>query len=95
MCRACAVTCALALLAAPAPASATLLDAIEYYNAALDHYFATASADEINQLDNHVFVGWARTGLSFKVADPATVSTNLSPVCRFYGEPSAGLDSHF
>jgi len=95
MCRACAVTCALALLAAPAPASATLLDAIEYYNAALDHYFVTASADEINKLDNHVFVGWARTGLSFKVADPATVSTNLSPVCRFYGEPSAGLDSHF
>jgi hypothetical protein len=94
--RACtAAVAALALLAVSPRAAATLVDAVEYYNAALDHYFVTASADEIAKLDNHVFVGWARTGLSFKVADPATVATSLSPVCRFYGVPSAGLDSHF
>lgn len=93
--RATPLVLALLLAAAPAPAAATLLDALEYYNTALDHYFVTASADEINKLDTGYFVGWQRTGLSFKVADPATVASTLSPVCRFYGSPSAGLDSHF
>jgi hypothetical protein len=84
------------LLAFVAPrADAALLDAIEFYNAALDHYFVTASSDEITKLDNGTFVGWKRTGLSFKVSDPATASLSLSPVCRFYGLPAAGLDSHF
>ena len=86
---------ALLLLLAALPASASLTDAIEFYNASLDHYFVTISADEINKLDNGFFVGWKRTGLSFKVADAATVAPSLSPVCRFYGSPSAGLDSHF
>jgi hypothetical protein len=90
-----AAAVALALVAAPLSARAALLDAVEYYNAALDHYFVTASADEINKLDTGFFVGWQRTGLSFKVADPATLTGILGPVCRFYGLPSAGLDSHF
>lgn len=76
-------------------ASAVTLDAVEYYNAALDHYFVTALADEIAKLDAGVFVGWKRTSLSFKVFDPATPVAGASPVCRFYGLPSAGLDSHF
>jgi hypothetical protein len=83
------------LLFAALPAKATLVDAIEFYNASLDHYFVTISADEINKLDTGFFVGWKRTGLSFKVFDPATPVAGASPVCRFYGRPSAGLDSHF
>ena len=77
------------------PASSATLEAVEYYNQALDHYFVTASTDEIAKLDAGVFVGWQRTGLNFDVFDPATPHTGASPVCRFYGSPAAGLDSHF
>ncbi len=76
-------------------AVAALIDAIEYYNAPLDHYFVTAFPDEIAKLDNGVFVGWQRTGQSFKVSDISTPLAGGTPVCRFYGSPSSGLDSHF
>ena len=78
-----------------APLRAATLDAVEYYNAALDHYFVTASPDEIAKLDAGCFVGWQRTQLRFKVFDPATPVSGAVPVCRFYGRPAAGLDSHF
>ena len=76
-------------------ARAALVDAIEFYYAALDHYFVTASSDEINKLGTGFFVGWQRTGLSFKVAEPGTGDFGSAAVCRFYGVPAAGLDSHF
>ena len=70
--------------------------AVEYYWAAEDHYFITADASEINLLDANYFPGWVRTGQSFNVLPPSTVpSSDTSPVCRFYGKPEAGLDSHF
>ena len=75
--------------------AATLVDAIEFYNASLDHYFVTVFPDEINKLDTGVLVGWQRTGLDFKVIDPASSSPGDTPVCRFRGLPEAGLDSHF
>lgn len=76
------------------------VDAIEYYHPALDHYFVTASATEISALDAGVFSGWMRTGQALPgvfVSDPSTsdVQTSVSPVCRYYGLPSAGLDTHF
>ena len=40
---------------------------IEFYHQAFDHYFVTCVADEIAKLDNGTFIGWARTGQSFKV----------------------------
>ena len=87
---------ALALLGIAAfPAVAATLVAVEYYNATLDHYFITAAPDEIAKLDAGVFVGWQRTNESFNVFDPQTPVNGASPVCRFYGKPSAGLDSHF
>jgi hypothetical protein len=42
------------------------VDVVEFYNAGLDHYFITAFPDEIAKLDNGTFVGWARTGQSFR-----------------------------
>ena len=66
--------------------------AIEYYNAALDHYFISASAPDINALDSGQFAGWSRTGYVFKVYMQPT--GNASPVCRFYLPPIVG-DSHF
>jgi hypothetical protein len=76
-------------------ASGDLLNAIEYYNAGLDHYFVTAFPNEISLLDAGAFQGWQRTGLSFKVLDPGTPLAGVSQVCRFYGSPAAGLNSHF
>jgi hypothetical protein len=76
-------------------ARAATLDAIEYYNAPLDHYFITALPDEIAKLDAGMFANWTRTGQHFAVFDPATPMAGASPVCRFYGSPAAGLDSHF
>ena len=96
--RAVAAGCLLASIIVWQPARAApgdLLDAVEYYNATLDHYFITASASDKQLLDSGVFAGWQRTGLSFKVLDPATTVPGISPVCRFYGVPAAGLDSHF
>ncbi len=83
------------LLWASLGASAAILDAVEYYNAPLDHYFVTALPDEIAKLDAGVFANWTRTGQHFAVFDPATPVAGASPVCRFYGSPAAGLDSHF
>jgi uncharacterized delta-60 repeat protein len=64
---------------------------LEYYNASLDHYFMTASIDDLNALDSGRFAGWARTGRTLASAAPAAGG---EPVCRFYIPPAFG-DSHF
>jgi hypothetical protein len=85
-------------------------DIVEYYNAELDHYFMTAFEEEVDALDGAKFRGWQRTGQQFLAATSidttpgttllinavgqAAVPT-LTPVCRFYGSPARGLDSHF
>jgi hypothetical protein len=86
---------AASLVVASVCGHAATIDAIEYYNASLDHYFVTALADEITKLDGGVVAGWQRTGQHFAVFDPATPVAGAAAVCRFYGLPSAGLDSHF
>ena len=86
---------AILIAGATGAAQAAIIDAIEYYNANLDHYFYTTNPVEINALDSGVLVGWQRTGLSFKVFDATSPAPGSVPVCRFYGRPSAGLDSHF
>ncbi|MEO8753670.1 MAG: hypothetical protein ABI624_13435 [Casimicrobiaceae bacterium] len=69
---------------------------VEYFHTVLNHYFITANAMEIADLDSGVHPGWARTGQSFKALDSALATpAGASPVCRFYGDPKAGLDSHF
>lgn len=65
---------------------------IEFYNAALDHYFISINPQEISDLDSGVHPGWARTGLTFNAYAAAMGATN--PVCRFYIPPQHG-DSHF
>jgi hypothetical protein len=79
-----------------AGASASLppipVNAAEFYNAALDHYFISDLAPDIVALDTGRIAGWARTGSTFKVW-PITMGF-LSPVCRFYIPPEHG-NSHF
>ena len=81
--------------ASTVPAGAAIVGAVEYYDAALDHYFVTAFPLEIAALDGGQFPGWVRTGLGFNVFATGSGVTGSTPVCRFYGLPSAGLDSHF
>lgn len=58
---------AILIAGASGAARAAIVDAIEYYNANLDHYFYTAYPDEISGLDAGALSGWQRTGSSFKV----------------------------
>jgi len=66
--------------------------AFEYFNAALDHYFVTDLAPDIEALDSSRIPGWARTGKSFKVW-PISMGF-LNDVCRYYIPPEHG-NSHF
>jgi hypothetical protein len=66
--------------------------AVEYYNAALDHYFISDLAPDLDALDTGRFAGWARTGKTFKVW-PISQGF-LNDVCRFYIPPEHG-SSHF
>lgn len=68
--------------------------AVEFYNATLDRYFVTAD-EEIAALDAGVHPGWTRTGEAFPVYAPDGSDGRGWSVCRFYGLPQAGLDSHF
>lgn len=69
---------------------------VEYYHASLDHYFQTQAFEEITDLDRGVHPGWQRTGAALRASVPGLGSpATESPVCRFYGRPAAGLDSHF
>jgi hypothetical protein len=76
--------------------AARAAEVVEYYHAALDHYFVTNLAEEKRALDSGAFTGWVRTGQTFQVFDAGDARlANSIPVCRFYGNPARGLDSHF
>jgi len=76
----------------PAPPPGAM-SAIEYYHAAFDHYFITASADEIGKLDAGTFAGWVRTGRQFNVF--AAPATGLRTACRFFSTAFGARSSHF
>jgi hypothetical protein len=72
------------------------IEVVEYYHQALDHYFITSDANEKRALDAGVHSGWVRTGQTFQVFNAGDARlANSVPVCRFYGNPARGLDSHF
>ena len=80
----------------PFPPPIGLVDVIEFYHAGFGHYFMSADPVEINALDTGYYTGWTRTGSSFKAyATGSSAGATINPVCRYYGLPSAGLDSHF
>ena len=69
--------------------------AVEFYHAGLDHYFLSVDSEEIAALDRGAFTGWQRTGQSFGVLRSDSGPESYVPVCRYYGRPDRGLDSHF
>jgi lysyl endopeptidase len=74
-----------------------VLTAIEYYNTLLNHYFISAAQAELDLIDRgDAGPGWVRTGKSFQVYSGAdTANAAIVPVCRFYGTPGKGPNSHF
>lgn len=72
--------------------------ALEFWNRHLDHFFIAAGQDEIDAiLAGGAGPGWELTGESFKVHPqmPPDTFTGVGPVCRFYGVPAGGPNSHF
>ena len=70
--------------------------AVEWYNATLGHYFISSGPDEIRSVDSGgAGPGWVRTGGEFGTYLNANDAPGLSPVCRFYGTPGRGPNSHF
>ncbi len=85
-------------LAAPLASGAqtTTATVVEFYNAALNHYFITAAPAEATMLDAGVIVpGWQRTGVSFEAWAGSADHAASVPVCRFFGTPGVGPNSHF
>jgi hypothetical protein len=78
--------------AGAAPPETATHPVVEFYNAALDHYFISAAPVEIGNLDSGATKGWTRTGQTFNSF--GTQTAGASPVCRFYLPPGNG-DSHF
>ncbi|MFO1396992.1 MAG: hypothetical protein U1F48_08010 [Burkholderiales bacterium] len=68
---------------------------VEFHHPGLDHYFITSDAAEIADLDGGRHPGWVRTGYAFGAWPAGDGRAGASPVCRFYGNPQRGLDSHF
>jgi hypothetical protein len=89
----------------PPPPPTGGLKTFEFYNIDLQHYFVTAVAAEATAIDNgSAGPGWVRTGASYEVLGGPTTSflfndpkalLAASPVCRFYGTPGIGPNSHF
>ena len=73
----------------------TTIEVVEFYHEGLDHYFITAEPVEITNLDTGVLKGWTRTGQKFVAVSPGSQAPGAQGVCRFYGKPERGLDSHF
>jgi hypothetical protein len=72
-----------------------LAPVVEYFHPLLNHYFMTQNAAEIVALDAGVHPGWERTGQSLLAYRPGQTYFQLPAAQRFYGLPSAGLDTHF
>jgi len=80
----------------PAPGATGTALAIEYFDAFLGHYFITTLASEQAPLDAGAIAGWKRTGAWFTAYAPGQgVADGARAVCRYYGRPEAGLDTHF
>ena len=85
-----------ALVAGTAQAAEPTGTAVEFFNTTLRHYFLSADAGEIRGIDTGAAgPGWSRTGGQFGVFRGANDASGLSAVCRFYGTPGRGPNSHF
>jgi Repeat of unknown function (DUF5648) len=90
-----AATVAAAWLLVCHNAHAAILEAVEFYNTPIKHYFVTTSASEATGIDGGAAgAGWSRTGGKFFVYSTQAegIAGKTVPVCRFYAR---GPNSHF
>lgn len=67
---------------------------VEYRNSQLDHYFLTASGEEMAAIDaGRAGPGWSRTGFTIGGSDPSCLF--CPTVVRFRGIEGVGPNSHF
>lgn len=67
----------------------------EFHNTTLNHYFITADESEKNSIrSGGAGAGWVETGQNFWAWTPAVMQESAF-VCRFYGDPVKGPNSHF
>ncbi len=86
----------LAVAACPALAAEPTATAVEFFHPDLGHYFVSADPAEVALVDRGgAGAGWMRTGGTFGVFRASGDAPGLSPVCRFYGTPGVGPNSHF
>lgn len=68
----------------------------EFYNVNLRHYFMTADQLEATGIDHGAAgAGWVRTGSTMSAFANPNDDAGLVAVCRFYGTPGKGPNSHF
>ena len=79
--------------------AATERAAVEFYNTTLDHYFIAGAQVEVDIiLAGGAGQGWVLTNESFKIfqdTPPGPGFPAVNQVCRFYGVPAGGPNSHF
>jgi hypothetical protein len=69
---------------------------IEFHNARDGQYFVTADPKETALLDGGALgPDWSRTGASFAAFTNDATDARALPVCRFFGTPGVGPNSHF
>jgi hypothetical protein len=69
---------------------------VEYHNAADGQYFLTADPGEQSLLDGGgLGPDWSRTGASFNAYPMDAANPQAAAVCRFFGTPGIGPNSHF
>ncbi len=66
--------------------------AVEYFHAALGHYFVTTDANEMRDAES---AGWTRTGGEFGIFARSTDAPGLVPLCRFVHGPATTRHAHF
>ena len=67
----------------------------EFHNTVLNHYFITADENEKTAIRSGAAgAGWVETGQNFWAWTP-TMMGESALVCRFYGDPVKGPNSHF
>lgn len=88
---------ALPLMLCSFPVWAQTLPVVEFYHAGLQHYFRTAHSAEIAFVESGgAGTGWVRTMYDFFAwPDAASAPAGAAPVCRFFGTPGIGPNSHF
>ena len=90
-----ALDCAGTAFGKQATSGANFARVTEFLNTTLKHYFITADEDEKSSIrSGGAGPGWVETGQNF-LAWTRALEEESAYVCRFYGDPVRGPNSHF